>query len=238
MLSDKTILFIRKIAAPLSVALSFALFCPPVLHSAGEQSYAREIQRYVAEDKVYLLENLRQKVALPSEKLVLEALLSEDGPQAVALYQKQLALYPDPALDQISRSRIAAYSLAMESPVPVPPLASRQDTTKHLPVSRLKKRERKVAIPEKATPEKPSLKVTKQETTSAGQKNFTVRFGSFKNRDNAEALAKKISLYAPAETIKQGELYRVQLKNNYASKQEAEAAAKKIPFARIVIPAI
>jgi len=95
-----------------------------------------------------------------------------------------------------------------------------------------------VAIPKKATPEKPSVKVTKQETTSAGQKNFTVRFGSFKNRDNAEALAKKISLYAPAETIKQGELYRVQLKNNYASKQEAEAAAKKIPFARIVIPAI
>jgi|APCry1669188910_1035180.scaffolds.fasta_scaffold40596_1 septal ring-binding cell division protein DamX len=238
MLSDKTILFIRKIAAPLSVALSFTLFCPPVLHSAGEQSYAREIQRYVAEDKVYLLENLRQKVALPSEKLLLEALLSEDGPQAVSLYQKQLALYPDPALDQISRSRIAAYSLAMEGAAPVQPLANKQDTTKHLPTAHIKKSEKKVILPEKSKPSQPRVKVTKQDTTTTGQPSFTVRFGSFKNRDNAKALAKKISLYAPAETIKQGELYRVQLKNNYASKQEAEAAAKKLPFAGFVIPAI
>lgn len=238
MLSDKTIVLIRKIAAPLSVALSFALFCPPVLHSAGEQSYAKEILRYVAEDKVYLLENLRQKVALPSEKLVLEALLSEDGPHAVSLYQKQLALYPDPALDQISRSRIAAYSLAMESAAPVPPLASKQDTTKHLPTSHIKKIEKKVSIPEKATPLQTRVSVKQQETTHDGQKSFTVRFGSFKSRENAEALAKKISLSAPAETIKQGELYRVQLKKNYSSKQEAETAAKKLPFAGFVIPAI
>ena len=238
MLSDKMILLIRKIAAPLSVALSVAFFCPPVLHSAGEQSYAREILRYAAEDKVYLLENLRQKVALPSEKLVLEALLSEDGPQAVSLYQKQLALYPDPALDQVSRSRIAAYSLAMENQAPVPPLVAKQDTTKHLPASRIKKSEKKVSIPEKTTPVQPRVKVTKQETNSAEQKSFTVRFGSFKSRENAEALAKKISSYAATETIQQGELYRVQLKNNYDSKQEAEAAAKKLPFAALVIQTI
>ncbi len=238
MLSDKTILLIRKIAAPLSVALSVALFCPPVLHSAGEQSYAREIMRYVAEDKVYLLENLRQKVALPSEKLVLEALLSEDGAQAVSLYQKQLAIYPDPALDQISRSRIAAYSLVMESAAPVHPQAGKQDTTKHLPTARLKKSEKKVSIPEKTIPVQPRVKAAKQETTSTGQKSFTVRFGSFKSRENAEALAKQISSHAPAETVLQGELYRVQLKNNFASKQEAEAAAKKLPFAGFVIPAI
>ncbi len=238
MLSDKTILLIRKIAAPLSVALSVTLFCPPVLHSASEQSYAREIMRYVAEDKVYLLENLRQKVALPSEKLVLEALLSEDGAQAVSLYQKQLAIYPDPALDQISRSRIAAYSLAMESAAPVPPLAGKQDTTKHLPTPRIKKSEKKVSIPEKTIALQPRVKAAKQEITSTGQKSFTVRFGSFKSRENAEALAKQISSYAPAETFQQGELYRVQLKNNFASKQEAEVAAKKLPFAGFVIPAI
>ncbi|MFZ4525593.1 MAG: SPOR domain-containing protein [Chlorobium sp.] len=238
MLSDKTILLLRKIFAPLSFVLSFALFSPPVLHSAVEQSYAREIQRYVAEDKVYLLENLRQKVALPSEKLVLEALLSEDGSQAVSLYQKQLALYPDPALDQISRSRIAACNFAMESTAPAPPLASKHDTTKHRPASRIKKIEPKVALPDKTKPEKPQVTVTKQETSSAGQKSFTVRFGSFKSRENAEALSKKISRYAEAETFLRGELYRVQLKNNYASKQEAEAAAKKLPFAGFVIPAI
>ncbi len=237
MLSDKTLLLLRNLAAPLSVAFSVALFCPTVLHAADEQSYAREILRYVAEDKVYLLDNLRQKVALPSEKLVLEALLSEDGAQAVSLYQKQLTLYPDPALDQISRSRIAAYSLAMESAAPAP-LASKQDTTKHLPTSRIKKSEKKVPIPEKANPAEPPVKVTKQETTATGQKTFTVRFGSFKSRENAEALATQITRYAPTETFLRGELYRVQLKNNYTSKQEAEAAAKKLPFAGFVIPAI
>ncbi|MEI7748934.1 MAG: SPOR domain-containing protein, partial [Chlorobiaceae bacterium] len=142
------------------------------------------------------------------------------------------------ALDQISRSRIAAYSLAMESAAPVPPLASKQDTTKHLPTSHIKKIEKKVSIPEKATPLQTRVSVKQQETTHDGQKSFTVRFGSFKSRENAEALAKKISLSAPAETIKQGELYRVQLKNNYTSKQEAETAAKKLPFAGFVIPAI
>ena len=95
-----------------------------------------------------------------------------------------------------------------------------------------------MTVPDKAKPAKPRVKVTKQDTTIAGQQSFTVRFGSFKNRENAEVFAKKISLYAPAETIRQGELYRVQMTNNYPSKQEAEAAAKKLPFAGFVIPAI
>ena len=113
MFSGNPIFFIRKSSALLYAALSFGFFCPQVLHAAEEHSYAQEIQQDVADDKVYLLESIRQKVTIPSEKTVLEALLCEDGPQAVMLFQKQLREYPDPALDKISTSRIAAYNIAL-----------------------------------------------------------------------------------------------------------------------------
>ncbi len=95
------------------MALSLGLCGPQVLHAAEEHSYAQEIQQDVTDDKVYLLESIRQKVTIPSEKTILEALLCEDGPQAVMLFQKQLREYPDPALDKLSTSRIAAYNLAL-----------------------------------------------------------------------------------------------------------------------------
>ena len=113
MFSDKSIFLIRKNTALLSAALSIGLFCPQVLNAAEEHSYAQEIQQDVADDKVYLLESIRQKVTIPSEKTILEALLCEDGPQAVMLFQKQLREYPDPAVDKLSTSRIAAYNLAL-----------------------------------------------------------------------------------------------------------------------------
>ena len=113
MFSDKSIFLIRKNSALLSAALSIGLFYPQVLDAAEEHSYAQEIQQDVADDKVYLLESIRQKVTIPSEKTILEALLCEDGPQAVMLFQKQLREYPDPAVDKLSTSRIAAYNLAL-----------------------------------------------------------------------------------------------------------------------------
>lgn len=246
MLSDKTTVLIRNIAAQLCLTFSVTIFCPPVLmNAASEQSYSKEIVRDVAEDKVYLLENLRQKVTLPGEKLILEALLSEDAPQAVTLYQKQLMLYPDPDLDQISRSRIASYTLAMESVAPVSTTSTKphretvQDTTKHRQISPAKKSNKVVTSSEEtAKSPSPPVKETKQETTNAGKKAFTVRFGTFKSRENAETLAKQISRYVPAETVQQGEFYRVQLKNDYASREEAETEATKLPFKGFVIPAI
>ncbi len=124
MLSEKMLFRLCKNAAPLCIAFSIALYSPSLLHSAEERSYAREIKQYVAEDKVYLLENIQENITRPSEKTVAEALLCESGPQAIELFQKQLKEYPDPALDQLSKSRIAAYSLALDSTAPLPKLSS------------------------------------------------------------------------------------------------------------------
>jgi len=239
MLSDKTKSILRKSPATLCVALSVALFLPPVVHSAGEPSYAEEIRRYVAEDKVYLLENIRQKVILPAEKLVIDALLSEDGPQAVALYQKQLTQYPDPVLDQISTSRIAAYSLAKESVAPLPkvtipenPAKSHQKNLSELPKKAVTLRKEQ---PKQELPAPTAAPAPVTVTQASAKRPFSLQCGSFKNRDNAEALAKKISVHAPATIIQQGEFYRVMMKNHYTSKEEAVAAAKKLPFETVVV---
>ncbi|TLU51469.1 MAG: hypothetical protein FDX12_05985 [Chlorobium sp.] len=133
MFYDKTICLIGKKMAGFSVVLSLVLCSSSVLHAADERSYAQDIQRDVAEDKVYLLENIRQKVTIPSEKTIVEALLSEDGPQAILLFQKQLSEFPDPALDKLSASRIAAYNLALGRPAPFPKASTPSITTKPQP---------------------------------------------------------------------------------------------------------
>ncbi len=93
----------------------------PVISPAAEQQtvYSAHILQYVEQDKVYLLENLRSKVTKNSEKTVIDALLTEDGPRAVLLFRKQLRDFPDPALDSLSKARLTAYrqilSLTSES---------------------------------------------------------------------------------------------------------------------------
>ena len=207
-----------------------------MLYAGDEHSYAQEIERDVAEDKVYLLENIRQKVTIPSEKTVLEALLCEDGPQAIILFQKQLREYPDPAIDKLSTSRIAAYNVALDSSASLPKQSIRRssakqqlsvvkaDTTKHS-----SKQSTNIALPSD---------VQNDEKIVAGPITSTLQFGCFENRKNAETLAKEIAQHAPVEIVQKGQMYKVQLKTHYPSNEEATAAAKKLPVKSIVVPSI
>ncbi|WP_294347099.1 SPOR domain-containing protein [Prosthecochloris sp.] len=77
--------------------------------------YRVQIIRYVEQDKIYLLENLRSKVTNKAEQTIIDALLTEDGPQAARLFRKQLQDYPDPSLDSLSKARLAAYQSALSS---------------------------------------------------------------------------------------------------------------------------
>ena len=236
MIAENTICLFRKSITSLCVALSAILFFPMVLHAAGEHSYAQEIRQYVAEDKVYLLENIRQKVTIPSEKTVVEALLSEDGPQALSLYRKQLTQYPDPLLDQLSTSRIAACTQALESNAPPPKLSVAPPAAAKPHVSELLDSAKNSVKPLVKSP-LPSPATPKPVKKSTGQESFTLQFGSFENRQNAETLAKKISSHAPVDIVLQGDRHKVQLKQNYASKNDAAAAAKELPFDAFVVPA-
>ncbi len=220
----------RKSAASLCFALSVVLLSPPVLHSAEEHSYAQTIQQYVGEDKVYLLENIRQNITRPSEKMVVDALLCESGPQAIELFKKQLRDYPDPLLDQLSTSRISAYRLALQStaslpklsrplPPPKPGLAEIPDTT----------RQNTAPLPA------PLPERSKKESAMSEKRGFTLQFGSFANKEAAEALADQISVYETTKTIRQGGLFKVRLKKAYATRKEAADVVKEMPFSAIVV---
>ncbi len=92
------------------------IFSSCLSRAAAKQSgYSAYILQYVQQDKVYLLEKLRPSVTKQSEKTVIDALLSEDGPRAAYLFQKQLKDYPDPSLDSLSKARLAAYRSALSS---------------------------------------------------------------------------------------------------------------------------
>ncbi len=281
MLSDNTIFFIRNKRALLCVTLSLGLWGPQVLLAAEEHSYSQQIEQDVADDKVYLLESIRQKVTIPSEKSILEALLCEDGPQAVMLFQKQLREYPDPALDKLSTSRIAAYNLALNGTSAIQnasiPLSSikpqriviKADTSQksinpQLNAPRASAHEQPSFVTDDSTkhstrprstiPHHSALKedttkhsskpqtttpaVSKEQKVTAGPTTSTLQFGSFESRQNAEVLAKKISRSASVEIVRKGQIYKVLLKKHFASKEEASAAAKKLPVKAIVVPSI
>ena len=258
MLSEKRLFHLRKSAATLCIVLSIALFSPPIFSPAAERSYAREIGQYVDEDKVYLLENIRQNITRPAEKTVVDALLCESGPEAIELFRKQLKYYPDPLLDKLSTARIAAYSMALYGTVMPPKLsqpllqakpkiAEVQDSTKQQLVRIEKKPKSETVASLTPLQEKPKRNAaplpaqlpakSKQEPDTAKISGFTLQFGSFASKQNAEALAQKVSLFEPAKIIQQGEFYKVILKNNYASKEDVADIVKKMPFIAIIVPA-
>ena len=104
----------RNILLPLILASGSLLFSSGGYGAeTAKSSYASEIVKDVREDKVYLLENIRRDITKPSERILVEALLTEDGPKAAGLYRKQLTEYPDPQLDDISRSRLVACERAL-----------------------------------------------------------------------------------------------------------------------------
>ncbi|NTU44382.1 MAG: SPOR domain-containing protein [Chlorobiaceae bacterium] len=244
------------------VALLALLLLPTVLYALDNVSYAQEIRKYVDEDKVYLLENIRQKVTRKSEQIVIEAILSEDGPQAFALYRKQLREYPDPAIDPLSSSRIAAYNLLVKLSPPAEPELSASlpiprkltpelpDTTKQSVTPRIgsgapaqpktagAKDTTKSITALRAKALGASLTAPKEikNMTGTGTGTCTLQFGSFSNRENAETLLGKMAGKLPVEIVLQGRMHKVQLKTNYTSHEEAIAAAKKLPFDSIVVP--
>jgi cell division protein FtsN len=85
-------------------------------------------------------------------------------------------------------------------------------------------------------PATPAPVKPKQEAAIARSTGYSLQFGLFAIKENAVALSKKISLYEPVEIIEHGKSYRVLLKKNYLTKQEAEAMMKKLPFVAIIIP--
>ena len=203
---------------------------------ATKLSHASEILQYVKKDKVYLLEKIRPQLTIPSEKLLVQALLTEDGPQAAALYREQLAKYPDPRLDPISRARLNAYkqAVATSAGLPVMPVKGSSAVRKHVITAK--------NLPHRsganATPPPPATKyqpVITQATNASGP--VTLQFGSFNGITNADQLVAQLAPYASASVQLIDGIYKVRLNRNFNTPQEAEAFGHTLPVESIVVPA-
>jgi len=263
---------------------------------AAEYSHASKILQYVREDKVYLLEKIRHQITKPSEKLVVEALLSEDGPKAASLYKKQLAEHPDPLIDPISRSRLAAFEKAVattaapsviqsksapasrQAPIATAanqaptPAASRPDSAARklsaAPASRPTASAKTASAPSAkpaasnvpapaSKPDSASRSTTQSAATktppaekqatiparqqapapakTAASSGFTLQFGSFDSVANANQLASQLSASAPATVQQINGIYKVRLKNIFATREEAAAFARTLPIESFVV---
>ncbi|MCF8382664.1 MAG: SPOR domain-containing protein [Chlorobium sp.] len=227
--SMETMLSFRKLTRKLIIVLP-AVFClsNPRLYAAPT-SYTPQILQYVSEDKVYLLENIRKNISIPSEKLVVDALLSEDGPQAAYLYRKQLAEYPDPSLDELSRTRLSAFQFVLSGPLAfpesVPPMAPPPDAGKPA-----------ATVPVKEKPVQQKIIATPPATPVSETGLYTLQFGSFSNRANAENLVSELSAYGSVSIIQQGGLHKVRLQKSWRTEKEAKIAGSSIPFTSVAVP--
>ncbi|MBN1278188.1 MAG: SPOR domain-containing protein [Chlorobiaceae bacterium] len=219
----------------LTLALTDTFICPRHELQATQTSYAPQILQYVQEDKLYLLENIRKNLSIPSEKLVVDALLTEDGPQAAYLYRKQLEEYPDPSLDNLSRSRISSFRFALNQPLAfattVPPMAA--------PPTAVSKPSEK--LPEAIQPDRSEIKTVKPTMAPTALDDsahalFALQFGSFGNRDNAVKLAAQLSSYGQIAIIQDGSMHKVRLLQTWQSENQALEAARSIPFESIAVP--
>ncbi len=234
--SVKTMLSFHKLTRKLIFLLPALLCLSNRALDAAPTSYTPQILQYVNEDKVYLLENIRKNISIPSEKLVVDALLSEDGPQAAYLYRKQLAEYPDPSLDELSRNRLSSFQLVLNGPLAfpesVPPMAPPPDTGKQatLPVKE------KPVQPKPAAPPSAPHPVAAPAAPVSASGIYTLQFGSFGSRANAEKLAAELSGYGPVSIVQQGGLHKVRLQRSWRTEKEAEIAGSSIPFTSVAVP--
>jgi len=209
---------------------------PSTAVMAEAASHASEILQYVKEDKVYLLEKIRRQLTKPSEKLVVEALLTEDGPQASALYREQLEKYPDPQLDQISRARLKAYeqAVATSAGLPVMPVkgsvAPKPVATAAPLTAKTNSNAPTAAAPADSVVPKPGA-------PAASDGPFTLQFGSFDSITNADQLVAQLASTAPASVQLVNGIYKVRMNRTFNSRQEAAAFGRLLPIESIVVPA-
>jgi len=239
----------------LCIAASAALVtASPEARGAGKVSYAALIRQYVQQDKTYLLQSIRQKAVAGSEKTVIEALLTEDGPKAVSLFRRQLAMYPDPAIDPISHARIADYNRSLSAAVPAPQLSKPVPAPAPTPASASAPAPQPKAAPiaVKAPPKPPApapvaasapapavenAKPAAFSTTAyGGADTHTLQFGSFSNRANAEAYASRISTEGPVTVVFENQMYKVRLAKGFPSADAAKSAARRLSFSSVAIP--
>ncbi len=206
------------------------------------QPFTKEIVQAANGGNRRALELLRQQALNEEEKLMVNALLQLDGAVAAKLYQSLIAKNPSSPFVALADSRLREYNLAVGGyattapvvpppepkpvePQPIEPKPTAPQPTAPKPIEPTKPVEQQLSdILPKPVPNK---------AASSGLIRFTIQFGSFFSRSQAETLQKQLRSKVATRIVELMDdsgrtAYKVRSETFYDSKSEATSAAKKL----------
>ena len=207
------------------------------------QPFTKEIVQAATDGNRRALESLRQQTLNEEEKLIVDALLHLDGAVAAKMYQSLIAKNPSSPFVRLADSRLREYNLAVGGgyattapiapspepkpvePKPIEPKLTTPQPTAPKPMEPTKPAEPQLSdILPKPVPNK---------TASSGLLRFTIQFGSFFSRSQAETLQKQLRSKVATRIVELMDdsgrtAYKVRSESFYESKSEATSAAKKL----------
>ncbi len=196
------------------------------------QPFTKEIVQAATDGNRRALESLRQQALNEEEKLIVDALLQLDGAVAAKMYQSLIAKNPSSPFVRLADSRLREYNLAVgggyATTAPVAP------SPEPKPVEP-KPTEPKPIEPKPAEPQLSDIlpKPVPNKTASSGLIRFTIQFGSFFSRAQAETLQKQLRSKVATRIVELMDdsgrtAYKVRSESFYDSKSEATSVAKKL----------
>lgn len=219
---------------------SFLLYAALVAATAPAlcaQSQTEAIQKYAAAGNAAGLQSLRtlSPPLAGDERLIITALLEQDGEVAKALYEQALVQFPNSSLAALCKRRLDEYKAALNAtalaappvavtPTPVNPPIVPPKPAPVVPLAPVATAPKPSPAPSPVPPPKPAV-------APAG---FTLQFGSFGSRDNAQRRTEELKNVASTKIIEVKEpsgatLYKVRLNGGFRTREEVDAYAKKLP---------
>lgn len=208
----------------LLISISFLLFQESFAQEVDIIPYLKKVEQGNLEEVKSELINLKSDYPKSSNLIFLETVLTENGQDAVALYQKLIDDFPNSKYADASLYRIYSYYFA---------LGLYNTADKQL--ERLKKeypespyiKMADVNVVKKNDEESPTLtnKVIEQSSTEDDY-HFTIQAGAFTNAPNAAGLKKEIENAGMISFIKEknvaGTVFNVVYIGKFTSRKEAE----------------
>lgn len=195
------------------------------------QSFTKDILQAANEGNRKALETLSTQALNDEEKLIVNALLQLDGAVAAKMYQSLIAKNPSSPFVRLADSRLREYNLAVgggyastapaflatPNPIESKPIEPRASEPK------LRESQLSDLLPKPAPNKMPNT----------GLIRFTIQFGSFFSRAQAETLQKQLRSKVATRIVEIGDdsgrtAYKVRSETFYDSKSEATSVAKKL----------
>ncbi|MFN3344369.1 MAG: SPOR domain-containing protein [Chloroherpetonaceae bacterium] len=205
--------------------------------SLSAQPFTKEIVQYANDGNRRALEALRSQSLNDEEKLIVSALLEIDGAVAARRYQSLIANHPSSPFVRLADSRLREYNLAVGGgyAASAPVASVSEPKSLELKASAPKPVESKPLEPRPSEPQLSDLlpMPVRNKTASSGFIRFTIQFGSFFSRAQAETLQKQLRSKVTTRIVELSDdsgrtAYKVRSESFYNSKSEAIDAAKKL----------